>query len=312
MQKFILIVAGLIVVGILTIVFVSWRRPLAVAAYLHRRELAKAGVTKKTISTSAGIQTVFEGGTGPTVILLHGAGDQAGAWAKVVPALVSQYHVVIPDLAGHGDSQPKTGPLSVATIFRSVEQLAEKQPGKLILVGNSLGAWLATLYAHDHPERIERIVLVNGGALMGDRPDLILAPKDRDEARKLLREIMDPGNAELPNYVVDDIVREAQTGALMRLSQTASEMPKFLLTGRFHEVRTPTDLLWGEADRMMSLDYAKRLQQQMPAAQLTTLPRCGHAPQMECPKAFTKALIEILASPLPQPQSAVLSTGEAK
>lgn len=305
MQKIIWVAAGILVVIVVSCVIAVWRRPLAVAAWMNRRALIKAGFIKTHLATPVGSQTFFVGGNGSTIILLHGAGDQAGAWAKVAPALVSKYHVIIPDLSGHGDSDPKSGPLSVGTVLAGVEAIAAAQPGKVIIVGNSLGGWVASLYAQAHPDKVERLVLVNGGPLIGDRPDITLTPKTREEARKTVAAMFDPGSFQLPDYVLDDIVREAQIGPLMRLSQTAGEMPKYLLEGRLNEITVPVNLVWGESDHVLSLDYARKMQLQLPNAQLVTLKRCGHAPQLECPKAFTATLTQVLQSPVVPPPAGV-------
>lgn len=298
MQKIIWAAAAILLILVVTCVIAVWRRPLTVAAWMNRRALTKAGFTKAHLSTPVGTQAFFVSGTGTTVILLHGAGDQAGAWAKVAPSLAAQYRVIVLDLAGHGDSDPKSGPLSVGTILAGVEAIAAAEPAKVILVGNSLGGWVASLYAQKHPDKVERLVLVNGGPLIGDRPDITLTPKTREEARKTIAAMFDPGSFRLPDYVVDDIVREAQTGPLMRLSETAGEMPKYLLEGKLHEITVPVTLVWGESDQVLSLNYARKMQSQLPNAQLVTLKRCGHAPQLECPKAFTSTLTEVLQSPL--------------
>ena len=311
MQKAILAIAGVAVVLIVVLVIVSWRHPLAFAAWVNRRALQNAGLKKQHLSTPVGTQTFFAGGKGSTIILLHGAGDQAGAWSKVAPALVKQYRVIVPDLAGHGDSEPKSGPLSVGAIEQALEAVANAQPGKVIIVGNSLGGWIACLYARRYPAKIERLVLVNGGPLTGERPDVTLTPQNREEAHKTLSALFDPGSIQFPEYVVDDIVRESQTGPLKRLSETASDMPQYLMDGRLNESVVPVNLLWGESDQVMSLKYARRMQSQLPAAELVTLPRCGHAPPFECPKAFTARLNEILQSPLPA-RKAVLSGAPAK
>ncbi len=298
MQRIIWATAALLLIGVITMVVISWRRPLAVAAWMNRRTLVRAGFTKTRVPTSLGSLTMFTGGEGPTVILLHGAGDQAGTWAKIAPELKSKYRVVIPDLAGHGESDPKAGPLRVGTVLAGIEAIVNSEPGKVIIVGNSLGAWVGALYAQKHPEKVERLVLVNGGPLIGDRPDITLTPKNRQEARRTLDALMDPGAMRIPNYVVDDIVREGQSGPLMRLSQTADEMPKYLLTGRLQEITAPVDLLWGESDQVMSLGYARRMRAELPSARLATLARCGHAPQLECPRAFRQKLMEVLQTPI--------------
>ena len=74
-----------------------------------------------------------------------------------------------------------------------------------------------------------------------------------------------------------------------------------LLEGKLHDLNIPTDLVWGVSDRLLTLDYAKRLAAELPAARLTTLPACGHVPQVECPGELFKALTAVLDAPLPGP-----------
>jgi pimeloyl-ACP methyl ester carboxylesterase len=298
MQKIIWGVTATLLLSTAVIVVLCWRRPLAVVAWINRRALVHAGFSRIEVPTTVGKQTLFFAGTGASMILLHGAGDQAGAWAKVAPELKGKYRVIVPDLAGHGDSEPKLGPLHVATVLLGLEQIANAEPGKLIIVGNSLGGWVAALYARKYPDKIARLVLVNGGPLTGLRPDITLTPRTRAEARRTTTALFDPGSFDLPDYVLDDIVRESQTGPLMRLSETANEMPRYLLDGRLNEITVPVNLVWGESDQVMSLVYAKGMLSQLPNAQLTVLSRCGHAPEMECPKAFTRRLMEVLESPV--------------
>jgi pimeloyl-ACP methyl ester carboxylesterase len=170
-----------------------------------------------------------------------------------------------------------------------------------IIVGNSLGAWAAMLYTRDHPDRVARLVLVNGGALVGDRPDLSLMPRTREEAAALMTQLRDASAEPIPAFVLDSVVREAQNGPIARIVQTAGEMGQYVLEGRLHEVKAPADLLWGESDRLFSIAYARRMMAQLPAARLTTIPGCGHVPQQECPARFRAALSDLLTMPPPLP-----------
>jgi pimeloyl-ACP methyl ester carboxylesterase len=254
------------------------------------------------VPSSLGPQTVWTGGAGPTVVLLHGAGDSAGTWSSIVPKLMPGYRVVIPDLAGHGQSAPADGPLSVGQVLTGLEAVMQHgSQDPAIIVGNSLGAWAAMLYARQHPDRVARLVLVNGGALIGDRPDLSLTPKTREEAAALMTQLRDASAEPIPGFVLDNIVREAQTGPLARLAQTAGEMGKYVLDGKLQEIKVPVDLLWGESDKLFSIAYARRMMAQLPSSRLTTIPGCGHVPQQECPSRFGSALSDVLTMPPPLP-----------
>ena len=52
----------------------------------------------------------------PVVVLLHGVNDQAGTWAQVAGPLAKRVRLIVPDLAGHGESEPKTGPIPLPLI----------------------------------------------------------------------------------------------------------------------------------------------------------------------------------------------------
>lgn len=290
----------LVVLAVAAVGLYFWKRPLDVLAQFNRRGLARAGLTEATADTGFGSQHYWTGGSGPTLVLLHGAGDQAGTWSGVVDALAPRYRLVIPDLAGHGGSAPSTGPISVTQVLRGVEAILSQGPqDPVILVGNSLGAWVAMLYAHDHPTRVARVILVNGGPLKGDRADLSLTPKTRDEAAALMTQLRDPKSGPIPGYVLDDVVRAAQTGPLARLAQTAGEMESLVLDGRLHEVSAPVNMLWGESDKLFPVSYAERMMRDLKASRLTTIPACGHVPHVECPIRFKTSLLDILQQPPP-------------
>jgi len=281
---------------------IFWKRPLATLAWLGRRRLSAAGFEKHFQTSAVGPQCVFSGGGGGAVVLVHGAGDQAGGWAKIAPRLAKSFAVVAVDLAGHGESAPAEGPLPFATLLAGFDGAMKELPqGKVTLVGNSLGAWVATVWAKEHPERVQHLVLVNGGPLLGDRPDLTLQPKNRAEADKTLQALRDPSAPMVPDFVVDDIIHEAATGPIARLAADAKSMSAYLLDGRLGGFDVPVDLLWGASDKLVSVDYAKRLAAQLPAARLTTIDHCGHAPQVECSKRFAEALMKVLEDPLPEP-----------
>lgn len=306
-----LLLAAAAVFVLAAVVFFLWARlrPLAAYAAAGRRALATAGLEKVRVASPAGEQAYFRGGSGPVVVLLHGAGDQASAWSLVAPKLLPGRTLVVPDLAGHGSSAPESGPISVPMLLSGLTAVvdAAAPEGKVTIVGNSLGAWLACLWAKEHPERVERLVLVNGGPLKHAAEGITLLPKDRAEARAAVEKLRDPGSVRVPDFVLDDVVRQSAEGPLARLAETAGEMDRFVLDGRLDELDVPVDLLWGASDRMMPLSYAERVRGGLSRACLRELPRCGHVPQQECPAAFASALGGLLDGPPPERTTAAPS-----
>ncbi|HEX9092345.1 MAG TPA: alpha/beta hydrolase, partial [Coriobacteriia bacterium] len=295
------IVIGLAVVAVLTVITGIWLlrfRPLSVYGWTTRVALARAGLHKVSVSSPAGLQVVWTGGRGPVLVLLHGAGDQAGTWSRVVPALVKTHTLVVPDLAGHGDSAPGRGPIEVKAVYEGVVAAIDTlAPGqRVIIVGNSLGGWMAMLVARRRPERVAMVVCVDGGAIRGGNDPARVLPKTRTEARQSVAQTRDPKSAPIPDYVLDDIVRQATGGPLARFASTASSMGAFVLDeAALREIKTPVRLIWGASDRLMPLDYARRMAAALPDVRLDIVDACGHVPQVECPDRFLTALWSALA-----------------
>jgi len=266
-----------------------FERPLALDAAFSRFALRQAGFTRRHLTGTNGDLTVFEGGKGPHLVLIHDAGEQAGSWARTVSPLLEDYRVVIPDLAGHGSSDPDRGPITVDMIVRGFSEVmvACCPDGDLTLVGNGLGAWVALQYALDNPERVARLVVVNGGPMAPDDTPVNLFPSNRNEARLMMDGLMGGDAAALPGHVLDDIVRRANTGPAARIDPT-SGIPATV--NRLDRITAPVTLIWGARDELYDLIYASRLLDRLHSASIITLEPCGHMPQRECPVEFVGVL----------------------
>jgi pimeloyl-ACP methyl ester carboxylesterase len=129
--------------------------------------------------------------TGLTIVLLHGFMDSGATWDMVAPALARAGHdVVAPDLRGFGLSD-FVGPGGyyhfpdyVADLAELVDALA---PRRLGLVGHSMGGTVAALFAGSHPDRVERLALLEGMGPMATAPAMAV---DRLQAwLRTLREV---------------------------------------------------------------------------------------------------------------------------
>jgi pimeloyl-ACP methyl ester carboxylesterase len=301
--KALLAIGVLIVIGIIASVWMVWKRPLKVDAMFSRMALGRLGFEKVRVPSPDGRMTVWVGGEGPCMVLLHGVGDQAGAWARMVRPLLDDYMVVIPDLPGHWKSDPRKGPIGVDQMLSGVEVVMDSvcAGDQVVLVGNSLGAWLSMLYAHDYPYHVARLVAVNGGAVTNENPAVNIFPTTREEARETMKGLMGPATLPVPDFVLDDIIRHARVGPAGRFVQTVDEWGPYILDDRLDEVVVPVDLVWGDGDDLLTLDYAQILLDGLPRARLHTVHGCGHLPHRECPDKTLEAIQAALAMPPPEP-----------
>jgi pimeloyl-ACP methyl ester carboxylesterase len=271
------------------------RLPKTTAAPETRAALVSAGLRPGTVEGPRGSLRYYEGGAGKTVVLLHGSGSQAGDWHDVVPVLVRRYHLLVPDLPGHGESGPAEGPLPVGDLADSLGALLDaRSPGQpAILIGNSLGGWVSLLYASRHPERVERVIGISSSGIFAVL-QVPLAPKNRDEAKRLVAAIRGPHVPMASDAELDAVVQRVAAGPAPRL--VAGLRREDFLETRAAEIKAPVDLIWGEEDGVLPLDYGRRLTSLLPDARLHPLPRCGHMPQVHCPRTLSRMLLDLLAA----------------
>ncbi len=130
----------------------------------------------------------------PPLLLLHGGQDHCRNWDWVAQALRDEYHIIAPDLRGHGDSQWVIGSTYRMDdyVYDIAQLLHQKQLFPVRIVSHSLGGAIALRYSGLYPENVHRLVAIEG---LGPSPKMIAervkkAPQERisdwiDTVRKL-------------------------------------------------------------------------------------------------------------------------------
>jgi haloacetate dehalogenase len=125
------------------------------------------GFSTRRVSTSGAELHVATGGSGPPLLLLHGYPQTHLMWHLVAPALAERFTVVCPDLRGYGASSKPPGDPEHATYSKrasaqdQVELMALLGHERFLLAGHDRGARVAHRLALDHPERVERVALLD-------------------------------------------------------------------------------------------------------------------------------------------------------
>jgi pimeloyl-ACP methyl ester carboxylesterase len=259
--------------------------PIETYTQLSRKALGEAGLTRRVDDHGS---VYWTGGAekGDTFVLLHGANDQAGTWAGVVPSLASDYRLIVPDLAGHGESEPMTGPISYGVVLERLHAILEKEAkGKVTIAGNSMGGWIGTLYALDHPGRVERLVLEDASGMMW--PITVpLFPKNREEAAAMMRAVNGPAD-KTPDAVLDAFLAKKD----LPMSRFAMpDLVQHLLDTRLAKLKVPVTLIWGRDDGVLPLAYAEALQKSIEGSELKVIDGAAHIPHRQQPEKFVRCL----------------------
>src|SRR5689334_17963919 len=152
--------------------------------------LGNAQTAKETTVFGQKIHYV-EAGSGPTVILLHGLGGSTQVWQFNIAALAEKYHVVVPDQIGFGKSDKPLVNYRIRTYVDFLDQFCKQlKIERPTLVGNSMGGWIAAIYAATYPDRVDKLVLADAGGYappkdFDTRAYFSLNPTTREEMKIL-------------------------------------------------------------------------------------------------------------------------------
>jgi pimeloyl-ACP methyl ester carboxylesterase len=264
------------------------------------------------------------GGTGPSLVMIHGLGGSRLNWLGVAPKLAEGHHVYALDLIGHGKTPLAGRRATLANHRRLIDDFVSQVAGApAVLAGNSTGGHLSILEAALAPEAVSALVLVDpavpipfGGAIP-DPAALAVAPllvrglgeaMLRENSRRLTSEqqvyrilkLVSPDYSRIPEELIQAHLeghrsRHGSEEANRALLQTGrSLLAGNLRRRRFYElvrkVRAPTLVVQGAKDRLVPLRAVQKLLEVRPDWDLHVFPDLGHVPMMEDPDAFTEVV----------------------
>ncbi len=262
-------------------------------------------VREKNLQLAGISTTILEGGDSPTVILLHGPGETALWWMRVIPKLTETNRVIIPDLPGHGETKADVK-LNEERVLRWLSKLIDQTCSfPPTLVGHILGGSIAARFAISRGEQIDQLVLVDSLGLGKFRP----APRfafglfrfmmwpteknynrflpqcmfDADDLRSKMGENWDP----FLTYILECARDTDRKSAMQTLMKTVG-VPK-IASAKLINIKTPTALIWGRHDRANKLKIAEAASKKF-GWPLHIIEKTRDDPKLERPRAFLQAL----------------------
>lgn len=234
----------------------------------------------------------LEAGQGPELILVHGLGSSSEAWRETMMVLAKSYHVIAPDLPGYGKSDRPKASYSVEYHATALNEfIISLGLNKVAIAGNSLGGWIALLFALDHPEKVSHLVLVASAGLKRDTlPPINLNPSTKEEQMTLLLALFAD-----PAMVTDRMLAEQweyrkSVRATVQATLASFRTRAPFLDERIRSLKMPTLIIWGRQDRIIPLESGERFHKAISGSKLVVFENTGHMPQMERPKEFARAV----------------------
>lgn len=245
----------------------------------------------------------LEAGRGRPVILLHGLGGDGSRWAPNVRALAADFHVFALDQIGFGQSDK---PLANYHSGMLAEFLVGfmKTVGlpKASLVGNSMGASVASYAAVHYPEMVDRLILVDGAGYRSRQrgePDPHLRQIQNgvtlDETREFFR-IMFHDKSRVTEQMVQDslILRLRSAYTIGKIQEAGEKRLGGVTEDEMRGIKAPTLIVWGVHDELANPSTADRLERDIPGSRKVLIDNAGHLPQLEQPAEFNRVVREFL------------------
>ncbi len=249
-----------------------------------------------------GIRTRWRrAGSGPPVLVLHGWGAKIEAVDPIIRGLASQLTVTAVDLPGFGETALPPAPWGVAEYADWTRALMDElELDRPSIVGHSNGGRIAIHLASHHPERVDKLILVDAAGIRPKRGlryyrRVAMAKSAKHAARLLGR----PGRA-LQRRV---LARTASTDYANAgpLRPTFVRLVNEDLTPLLSQIRASTLLIWGDQDDATPLSDGQTMERLIPDAGLVVLKGAGHFSYLDQPQRFVRVAAHFLAAPVPVP-----------
>ncbi|MBM6579861.1 alpha/beta hydrolase [Microvirga sp. BT689] len=258
---------------------------------------------KHRLPSGLGLHVAEQGPrTGRAVLMLHGYADSWFSYSRILPLLPKDWHVIVPDQRGHGESDRPDGGYTPADFAGDALRLLDRLGiENAVVVGHSMGSFVARLVAAQHPERVERLVLVGSAVTARNEAtrdllrqvDALEDPVGEDfvrtfEASTLCRPV--------PEEFFDRIVAESLKVPARVWKAALSGLLEADATADLGRIRCPVLILGGEQDSVFSQAEQEQLATRIAGASLKLSPGIGHDPPWEAPEDFVSDLLAFVGT----------------
>ncbi|MGV9867547.1 alpha/beta fold hydrolase [Rhodococcus koreensis] len=255
---------------------------------------------------------VFEAGTGPALVLLHGTGGHLEAFSRNIRALAEHYRVIAYDMPGQGYTTFAREDLEIDTYVEHLRGLLTALGVEQAhLCGESLGGWIAIKFAVRHPDLVDSMVLNTPGGTMA-------TPEVMERIRSLSQAAADDPSDERVRSRLEWLMADNRsvTDELVEIRQAIYARPGFaesmkhVLCLQNPEIRArnlvtdetlaavaaPTLVVWTSDDPSGPAAAGEAMAQRIPRGEYTLIDGAGHWPQWEQQAKYDQVMIDFLGS----------------
>jgi pimeloyl-ACP methyl ester carboxylesterase len=247
----------------------------------------------------------YDRGAGIPLVLVHGMFGDHLDWSPVLEPLSEKYRVIAIDLPGFGDSEKSFHPYTPEFFVDSLDAFFQTLDlHRAVLVGNSFGGLLCSLYADAHPQRFAGLALVSSAGMKKYtwlEKEIVAGQFSESRLLALRPELVEPLFA--MNFARFTPARaaylERQRARLSKpdypayahvLAQCMAMSFAVPVVPLLQRMNLPVLLMWGDRDRIFPPELARAALEELPQARLAIIPEASHMPQFDQPERFVLLL----------------------
>ena len=252
-------------------------------------------------------------GAEPPIVFIHGLAGKWENWLENLPRVTQERRAIALDLPGFGESPMPREEIAISRYADLVEGLLSVLGvERVVLVGNSMGGFIAAEMAIRYPERCDRLVLaasagisianlqkrptLTGARVAGAISAVTLARRRAVVARPRLRHLAMSFVIRHPSRVRPDLLLEiAPRSNAPGFMPALEALLEYDHRDRLPEIRCPTLIVWGREDVLVPVADADEFERLLPDARKVVFDETGHVPMLERPAAFNDCLMRFVA-----------------
>lgn len=233
------------------------------------------------------------------VLFLHGLGSSSIVWRDIPVALSEYFHTMTIDLVGFGRSEkPETADYTIKGFSKLVMDFLKERIGintkkKIIIVGHSLGGYIAAEFAIDNKDLVEKIILIDSSGMLKEPTALLEQYLDaavesdsqlkHEKIKRVFEDMLADRSRLLPVFIDIFIKTIKSPGAEHAFKSTFYDSTsKEIGSERLDQIKDiPCLIIWGEYDKTIPPDHANKFKNVLTNARLEIIRDAGHAPFME-------------------------------
>ena len=243
--------------------------------------------------------SVSEFGNGSPFLILHGgAGPQSVMNFAQRLASEDNAHVCVPTHPGFGGTPRPDWLSSISGLAESYIALIDQLDLKdVTVIGNSIGGWIAAEMAIRGSDRISRFILADAtGITLEGQPVTDIFQISLDQLAQL--SYHNPSAFRIDPSTMTDAQKAGMAANRQTLAVYGGSMTDPTLLKRLSAVKTPTLVLWGDSDGIVTPTYGRAYAAAIPTATFQLLPNTGHLPHLETPDQTLKAVRDFVGAPI--------------